>query len=230
VTAWYDLRRLLGMVTEPLDNVHDTLALALRPELTDLTPAALERRPDLHALELAVREADARLRLEISNRFGNPSVGPAFEYNETGAYFIGAALNYPLPVLNTRRGEIQLRQAERERAVATLVAAEVRIRQDVQAALARLDNAAGVVDGFRTKTLPALDEARQGIDRLFLQGEPGVDVLRVNGVRQRLLKARDLYLDALFELSQARADLAAAVGDPALALIEPPSPPKKDGP
>jgi hypothetical protein len=32
------------------------------------------------------------------------------------------------------------------------------------------------------------------------------------------LLARDRYLDALFELAQAKADLAAAVGDPTLAL------------
>ena len=31
-------------------------------------------------------------------------------------------------------------------------------------------------------------------------------------------RARDGYLDALFEVNQAQADLAAAVGDPALAL------------
>jgi cobalt-zinc-cadmium efflux system outer membrane protein len=221
VAAWYDLRRLLGMVDEPLDNIRDSLASALRPQTANLVQTALERRPDLHAVEVAVQEADARLRLEVANRFGNPSVGPAFEYNETSAYFIGAAFNYPIPVLNTHRGEILLRQAERDRAVAALEATEMHVRQDVQAAVARLDNAAGVVDAYRNRTLPALEEARKGIDQLFAQGEPGVDVSRVTGVRQRQLKARDFYLDALYELSQARADLATAVGDPSLALVEP---------
>jgi cobalt-zinc-cadmium efflux system outer membrane protein len=227
VTAWYDLRRFLGLVDEPLEGVRDPLAAAPRPDAADLVPAALERRPDLHALEVAVREAEARLRLEVANRFGNPSVGPAFEYNETGAYFVGIALNYPLPILNTHRGEICMRRAERERAAVAVQAAEVHVRQDVQAAVARLENAARVVDAFRTRTLPALEEARRGIDQLFAWGEPGVDLSRVNGVRQRQLKARDLYLDALFELSQARADLAAAVGDPWLAIPEEPTPPQE---
>ena len=45
-----------------------------------------------------------------------------------------------------------------------------------------------------------------------------VDVMRVSTVRRSLIRARDGYLDALFEVTQAQADLAAAVGDPALAV------------
>jgi hypothetical protein len=43
-----------------------------------------------------------------------------------------------------------------------------------------------------------------------------VDVLRVIDVHRKLLRARDGYLDTLWELRQAQADLAAALGDPAL--------------
>jgi hypothetical protein len=45
-----------------------------------------------------------------------------------------------------------------------------------------------------------------------------VDVLRVIGVQQNLLKAADAYLDARFEVSQATADVAAAIGDVAVAV------------
>ena len=46
--------------------------------------------------------------------------------------------------------------------------------------------------------------------------------VRVLDVRRKLLRARDTYLDALFELSQARVDLAAAVADLSLAACNPP--------
>jgi outer membrane protein TolC len=59
--------------------------------------------------------------------------------------------------------------------------------------------------------------------QLFEAGDQGVDVLRVIGVQRNLLQSADAYLDARFEVSQASADLAAAVGDPALALA--PCPP-----
>jgi hypothetical protein len=52
-----------------------------------------------------------------------------------------------------------------------------------------------------------------------------VDLSRVLEVRRRLLRARGVYLDALWELSQARADLAAAVGEPGLGLDAPPPAP-----
>ena len=42
--------------------------------------------------------------------------------------------------------------------------------------------------------------------------------LALSMCRRKLLKMRDGYLDAQWEASQAQADLAAAVGDPALAV------------
>jgi outer membrane protein TolC len=61
--------------------------------------------------------------------------------------------------------------------------------------------------------------------KLIAAGEPSVDVLRVLDIRRKVLKARDTYLDAIYELRQARDDLAAAVGDVTLALD-----PKPEGP
>jgi outer membrane protein TolC len=42
--------------------------------------------------------------------------------------------------------------------------------------------------------------------------------LRMSAFQRSLLRTRDSYLDALLEVAQAEADLAAAVGDPGLAL------------
>jgi cobalt-zinc-cadmium efflux system outer membrane protein len=213
-----DLRRLLGAVDEPLD-VQGTLETAVaRPDPMVLEQAALQRRPELQALQLAVQEAEARLRLEIANRCPNPAVGPAFEHNETSDLFYGITLAWYIPVFNKRRGEILQRQAERARAVLAVEQAEVTVRMDVRTALARLADAEAVVQTYRTETLPATRTAREVIDRLFLAQDPGVDVLRLLDVRRRFLRANDVYLDALFELNQARADLAAALADPTLAF------------
>jgi outer membrane protein TolC len=219
-----DLRRVLGLVEEPFD-VQGSLEVT-PPQLDPavLAEESLRRRPDVNALRLAVQEAEARLRLEIANRFGNPSMGPATEYNETRAYFVGLWCVWPIPVLNTRRGEIMQRRAERDRAAAAVQQSETQIRQDVQTALTRLADAQDLVNTFRTQTFPALREARDSIDRLFTQGAPGVDLARVMEVRRRVLRARDAYLDALWELSQARADLAAAVGEPSLGYAAAPAP------
>jgi outer membrane protein TolC len=223
-----DLRRLLG-------TLDDTVTIAGNLEMVEeaaaadkdaLTELALHQRPDLRSRQAAIAEAEARWRLEKANRFGNPSVGPAMEYNETSVYFMGVWAVTPLPVINTRRGEIQQRQAEVVRARQELFQFEVQARQEVQAALARLADARAWADGYRKEVLPDLERARKELEKLFARGEPGVDALRIFDVRRRLLKAYDGYLDALFEVSQARADLAAAVGDPSLAVPELPCAPE----
>ena len=60
------------------------------------------------------------------------------------------------------------------------------------------------------------------MESLFQQGQAGVDVLRVLDVRRKLLRAQDGYLDALLVYTSALADLAQAVGDPALAMTQTP--------
>jgi hypothetical protein len=76
------------------------------------------------------------------------------------------------------------------------------------------------------KRQTTLSEAVAAVERLFLlQGEPGADVLRIIDLRRKQLRARDGHLDALWEAAQAQADLAAAVGDPVLAVAPCPPPP-----
>jgi cobalt-zinc-cadmium efflux system outer membrane protein len=223
-TARYELRRALGAVGETFV-VRGGLDVALPTlDLMAVTQAALECRGDLHARQAALAEARANLRLTVANRYGNPTIGTAFIYDPTRISEIGGQLNFPIPVLNTHRGEILERRADESRAAAEMRETEVTVRQDVQAALARLELAGARVDVFRNQTFPQLRQALDSIDQLFRSGERGVDLLKVVDVRRKLLQARDLYLDALFEVTQARADLVAAVGDPGLGLDCGPAP------
>jgi outer membrane protein TolC len=228
IVAENDLSRLLGVIDTPY-SLEGTLekSLPLLDE-TELVAEAEQRRPDLHSLQMAVQEAEARVRLEIANRYGNPSVGPAFEYNETSVTFVGMWAIWQIPVLNTRRGDIQQRQAERARAVQAVQSLEVTLRQDVRTALRRLQAAEETANVFRTHTIPTLRAARADLDRLFSAGQPGVTLARVIAIRTRLLAAFNNYLDVLLELSLAGADLAAAVGDPSLALLPPRPPPETE--
>jgi outer membrane protein, heavy metal efflux system len=122
----------------------------------------------------------------------------------------------PLPVFNTRRGEIEQRAAERAKVGAEVYQTEVQIRQEVFAALGRLEQARAGVELYRKEIRPSLEAALKDIKQLFDRGEPGVDALRVLDVQRKLLKARDGELDVLWELRQAQSDLAAATGNPAL--------------
>jgi cobalt-zinc-cadmium efflux system outer membrane protein len=214
--AEQELRLALG-VTDAPSTVAGTLQEpppAVAAEV--FLEAALQRRPELRAREAAVQEASARLGLALADRYGNPNIGPDYEYNETRDNFIGAQLVLPLPVFNKHKGEILQRQAERERAILDLHSTEVAVRQVVLGALDRLREAQVWVDSYRTQVLPTQEAMLKDMETLLAQGR--VDLSKVTDLRRRQLQARGSYLDALYEASQAQADLAAAVGDLTLAL------------
>jgi outer membrane protein TolC len=229
-SARYDLRRLLGVLAEDVLLTGELTPLPGELDSVRLTQAALAQRPDLRGRQSAVAEAQARLRLEVANRLGNVTVGPNFEQDPTNISMVGVQFLVPLPVLNTHRGLVEQRQAERVRATLDLRQTEVLVQQDVQAALARLQNARAWLDTYQKEVRPSLERNLDAIRKLWLEGEPGVDVLRVIDVQRKLLRARDAELDALFEVTQAEADLAAAVGDPALVVGPCPAPPPEEPP
>src|SRR5262249_14241301 len=138
-------------------------------------------------------------------------------YDNSRVNLVGAQFILPIPVLNTHTGDIEQRRAERDRAALELRQNEVAVQQDVAAALQRRQQARAWGAGYQKSILPNLKTALEQMLALFERG--GVDFLRVIDVRRKLLRARDTYLDALYELTQAQADLAAAVGDPAIASI-----------
>jgi cobalt-zinc-cadmium efflux system outer membrane protein len=219
--AWADLRRALGVVGSMPDIEGVLGGTVPQADAGQWLEAALERRPDLRARRAAVAEAQAKLRLGVANRFGNPALGPVYAIDPTDITTFGANLTMPIPVLNVKRGEILQLQAEQVKATLEVRSVEVQIRQDVQAALARLTAARAGADLYDKQLLPILRDNLAAIEKLFAAGEPGVDALKVIEVRRNLLNGRDAYLDALWEVGLARADLVAAVGDPLLVLLGP---------
>jgi cobalt-zinc-cadmium efflux system outer membrane protein len=224
VTAEYELRRAAGAVGEPFEPEGSLERTAPLVDQDALMSAALERRPDLRAKQAAIAEAEAKVRLETSNRYGNPTLGPSYGLDPTRVSSLGVTLIVPLPTFNTHRGEILQRQAEQARAVLELQQVNVQVQQDVQSAVARLRRAKTLVESYEKQVLPNLRKSLEAVEKLFAQGEPGVDVVRVLEIRRNLLRGRDAYLDALWEQAQAEADLVGAVGDLAMVFGQSGSP------
>jgi cobalt-zinc-cadmium efflux system outer membrane protein len=215
VIAVNDLRRQLGEVDLEIDLIGALYPGVGEWDIDTLTGAALSARPDLRAKQAAVSEAQASLNLTNANRYGNPTLGPDYEYDPTRINLIGIQLNLPLPVFNTHRGDIFQRQAELARANLEVRQNEIVVRQDVTTAVERLRSAAVQVRTYE-RTLTDLETALKDIQALFSQGS--TDLVRVIEVERNLISARDGNLDALFELSQARTDLSIALGDPAFSV------------
>jgi cobalt-zinc-cadmium efflux system outer membrane protein len=218
ITATKDYYRALG-IAEGSASPSGTLERTAPPGDGDRwLAAALELRPERFARLSAVAEAEADIRYQRADRFGNPQIGPVFEYIESRTDFIGAKVQVPIPVFNRKPGEIQQAQARLAQAQLYVRETGVEIKQDVALAAARVAEAQKWVENYRSDVLPALRKTLEDMDQLFRQGQPGVDVLRLIEVRRKLLRAQDGYLDALITCTPALADLAQAVGDPALAM------------
>jgi cobalt-zinc-cadmium efflux system outer membrane protein len=211
--AEFELRRATGTIQESFILDGSLEGPLLAPDLHSLLALAAERRPDLRAHQAAVGEAEARVRLELANRYGNPTVGPSYALDPTNVSSVGMTVILPLPCLNTHRGDIQQREAEQLRAVLELRQNEVLVQQEVQTAVARLQKAGAWIQLYRKTVLPDLRSGLESAEKLFAQGDPGADVLKVLEIRRNLLKGQESYLDAYWEYSQARAALAAATGD-----------------
>ena len=219
--ARQDFLRAIGLVSAKFDIAGKLEPNPWKWNSKDIEELALARRADLHARQMAVAEASANMRLTAANRYGNPIVGPAFAYDPSKILMIGAQINVPLPSFNIHRGEVLQSQAEFAQAVTQLRQTEINVRQDVASALARLNAAQARADFLRHKALPDLRQASEDMRKLFLAGEIGVDLLRVIDIRRKILRARDSYLDALWSVRQARADILAATGEPALEFAPP---------
>jgi outer membrane protein, heavy metal efflux system len=213
-----ELRRQLGLsddsfaVTGGLDVPLPTL------DPDQLTQMALEQRPDLKAKRAALGEAEANLRLVEANRYGNPSIGPYYEYDPTRVSYWGVRISAPIPVFNQRKGEIMKAQTDVNKVRADVNQIEVQSGLDVRAALARLADARQWVATYDNEVIPGLLKARQELDRLAASNDPAADPGKLVTVRKALIKGMESQLDAHYEFSQAQVDLAVAIADPAVAV------------
>ena len=213
-----ELRRQMGLLDDSfvvLGSLDVPLPLLDANMLTDM---AVDQRPDLRARRAALVEAENTLNLVRANRFGNPSIGPYYEEDPGRVTYWGVRISAPIPVWNQRNGEILKAQTDVCKVNAEVNQLEVQASLDVRAALARLADASQWAASYDKEVVPALFNAKQDLERMVAKNEPGADPAKLVALQKAFLKAADSQLDAHFEVSQAQADLALAVADPAVAM------------
>ena len=225
--ALTDLRNQIGMpeaagTAEPLG---EFILPRNIPEVEDraLIELALQCRPDLFAARSAVAGAEAALRLAQGDRRPTPVIGPEYQSDEVSVQYIGLIFVMPLPILNNGRPLVAQRRADAARAVGALRAAEQRVVTQVRAATAKW-NAANRLVGRTAGLTEGLKSQVERLERLFDQDQ--ATLAQLLQARQRLIQLENAELDALWQATQAQADLLIAVGAPNLiaALQEVPPP------
>jgi cobalt-zinc-cadmium efflux system outer membrane protein len=201
-----DLRQLLrfdGDVT-----VEGSLAMPAPADL-DAALRAAAQRPDLRALEAAIQEADAELRLGLS--FSRPEYGIGIRYSrEEGDQIVLGGMTVTLPMFSRGQEQRVRGSARATRLRAELDAAKTRVQIDVRAAFDAYTRRLAAIRVLETDAIPGLDDNEQLTARSFEVGQLGLPDLLL--IRRETLETRFQYLDALLEAALARIDLDASAG------------------
>jgi len=216
-TALTDLRNQIGIpatagTAEPLG---EFILPAYIPPLEDqeFIQLALQSRPEIHAARAQVAGACAAVNLARADRIPTPVVGPVYERDEQGTQFIGFVSITPIPILNNGKPLVIQREADYRRALVTLQQVEQRTVTQVRAAVAKWNGARELVADTEGLTGELSNEVAR-VERLFEAGQ--ADLTKLLQARQRLIQLRNAELDALWQATQAQADLLQAMGAPTL--------------
>lgn len=225
--ALTDLRNQVGLpetagTAEPLGEfaLPKNIPDAEEPALIQM---ALQSRPEIHAARAAAAGAEAAVHLARGDRIPTPIVGPEYQCDEVGVQYIGFVYISPIPVLNNGRPLVLQREADHRRALTTLQQAEQRTVIQVKSATAKWNGALRLVrqtTGLTANLKPQVDQ----LERLFEANQ--ATLAQLLQARQRLIQLENAELDALWQATQAQADLLAALGAPCLiASLQPAAPP-----
>jgi outer membrane protein, heavy metal efflux system len=212
-TALADLRNQIGRpetagTAEPLG---DFVLPPFIPEAEDnaLIEMALAGRPDINAARSVVQGAVSAINLAKGDRIPTMVAGPEYTRDEFGSQFAGFILATPLPIVNNGNPLVRQREAEYRRAAVALEQAQQRAVAQIRAATAKWNAANRLVE--RTNgTTATLKSGVDRLERLFQENQ--TDITKLLQGRQRLIQLENARLDAVWQATQAQADLLTALG------------------
>jgi cobalt-zinc-cadmium efflux system outer membrane protein len=182
-----------------------------RPAVLDVNSlaVAVQQRPQLAALEHAIREAEAEVK--IGRTFSKPSYGFGARYEREGDdQIVLGGFTVSLPVFSKGQELRATGMARAARLRAELTAARTRTEIELKTAVASYERRLSAARVLETDALPSLDDNDTLTTRSFDVGQIGLpDVLLI---RREALETRLQHLSLLLEAALARVDVDAAAG------------------
>ncbi len=217
LTALTDLRNQIG-IPEQAGNVEPlgefTLPAYIPPvDEQVMIEEALRFRPDIQAARAQISGTHSAVKLAQGDRIPTPVIGPQYEMDEAGVQYIGFVFIAPLPVWNNGKPLVLQREAEHRRAVVAFTQAQQRATGQVRAAVAKWNGATELVNDSAGLSKDLRSEVDK-MERLFDVGQ--ADLTKLMQARQRLIQLENSRLDAVWQATQAQADLLLALGMPSL--------------
>lgn len=191
--------------------------LTALPTLDALLDKARERRADVVTARTAVDAARARYELAQANRWVDVNVGASLtntapvENVSERSRALGLSVAVPIPLSRLQQGELIQARAAQTQAELGLQSSLVRVRSEVETAVARYQSALSVVREYRNRTL---EENRRVLEGFRLSYQKGAASLLELLNAQRTADDTYLdYLDALASYAKAKTVIQTSIGE-----------------
>lgn len=175
-----------------------------------LVEEAVSSRPDLRAVNLAVRAAEQRADLARRDIWQLAGILPDINGRGSKGFEAGPGLQFTLPIFHQNQGAIAGAEADAERLRRQYVRLCDTAALEVRQAYTQLLQARQDLEIWREQVVPqaqaAASSARQALQ------EDGVSLLLVLETTRQLLTARGRELEAAAQLRRAMAELERSVG------------------
>ena len=210
-TSFNSLRRLVGVAPDQELSLSGAPQSSVRPAppLAELLDRALRQRPDLVALQHAVKNAE--LQLDLTKREGIPNVTVSGTVSRfEGDTLAGGDVSVPVPIFQSNAPNVHDALAERQHAGFEAQQLESTIQEEVRDARAAFVDAGTDLETLQRDILPKSEENFEIEQRQFERGTIGVSDLV--GIQIDLITARRDYLDAIEGYNEALITLERVVG------------------
>ncbi len=211
-SALRSLGAILALPPGSEGELADTLDTLLTNRMELETPddtRVLERRPDLMALEAAVRRAEADVLLQRALRVPDPTVIAQYERQPPDQRnTVGFGIAIPMPLFSQNRGGIAAAESALSGAKRELETARLRVRAELASTRDVLHAAEARAAEYSQKLLPSAEQVRSSVEFAYAHG--AASLLELFEAERNANEIRVAAAGARADLVAARADFAAA--------------------
>ncbi|MCU7280327.1 TolC family protein [Pseudomonas peradeniyensis] len=206
------LARLTGSAEARFDRLDaSNLSPGPAPQAEHLL-AKVEQTADWRLAAAQIERGDASLGSEKAQRIPNLTVSLGSQYSREDRERVNVVgLSMPLPLFDRNQGNVLAAARRADQARDLRNAVDLRLRSETRSALEQWGTAMGEVQAYDRTILPAAQQAVDTATRGFEMGK--FAFLDVLDAQRTLIEARGLYLEALAQATDARAQVERIYGE-----------------
>lgn len=215
--ALLEINQLMGLRADtPLEVKRTDLPKPKASTLAALLNSAAENNYDLRVRRSELEQQGLKVSLAQNERYPTFSVGPSVSQERAGEKetVVGLSLSVPLPFWNNGKAAVNVAEARRIQAEASLQSSLREVEREITEAWLILQTQQKRLDGWKPEALQTFAEAAQLADRHYRLG--AVPLSTYIEMQDKYLEATEAINATRLEVLRAALELEQLVGAPAV--------------